>query len=115
MNDDKFEQDIKSVLDKADEPGDAITRQLQLRRHNVLDKASVTGGSWYKAWLLPVASTAIFVMALLVMLPYGQQHEFSEIAELSPDDLEILSTMDIEDLEQIEFYDWLDMQEGQAG
>lgn len=109
----KLTSDIKMVLDSV-EPPDNIKRQLQSRRVQILDQVESRGNMWSPKWSLPVTSMAIVLLAVVMMIPNGQ-NDFTEMVDLSAEDLEIMSTMDIEDIEDLEFYDWLDLQESLQG
>ncbi len=113
MSNEKLSSDIKTVLDGL-EPSAKIKQQLQSRRVEILDQAEAKAKPWSQNWLLPVATTAVILMALVLVIPQGQ-NDFSEMVDLSAEDLEIMSTMDIEDIEDLEFYDWLDLQESLQG
>jgi len=115
MSDEKFARFIKNELDNASELNADITRRLRLQRQATLDKLeSKPAHDWFKSWGVPVATAAVLLIGLLVVLPQGQQ-EVLEIATMPAEDIELISTMDFDDLDNLDFYDWLDMQEGQAG
>lgn len=115
MSDEKFAGLIKNELDNASEMNADITRRLRLQRQAALDKLeSKPAHDWFKSWRMPLATAAVLLVGLLVVLPQ-EQREVLEIATLPAEDLEIISTMDFEELDNLDFYHWLDMQEGQAG
>lgn len=116
MSDDKFVQNLKQTLD-SDQPGSDIERKLQQRRVQVLEQAESVAEKGLFSWrkqLVPAFSLALALVAVLVFFPL-QQEVFTEISALDADELEIISNLDIEQLDELEFYDWLDSQEGHAG
>lgn len=113
MSNEKLSSDIKTVLDGL-QPSAKIKQQLQSRRVQILDQAEVKAKPWSNNWLLPVATTAFILLAIVLVIPSGP-HDDNEMVDLSAEDLEIMSTMDIEDIEDLEFYDWLDLQESLQG
>ncbi len=113
MNKDKLSIDVKTVLEGS-EPSDKIKQQLHSRRIHVLDQVAAKENWWSQNWLVPVTSITVILIAVALFIPY-EKNEFAEMAELSEEELEIILTMDIEDIEALEFYDWLDIQERQTG
>lgn len=115
MSDEKFARLIRKQLDKTPQLDADIVSRLRQQRQSILDKADTESiHNRFKSWAVPVATAAMLLIGLLVILPQGQQ-DMLEIATLPAEDLEIISTMDFEDLDNLDFYNWLEMQDGQAG
>lgn len=126
MNDDRLSDDIRHVLDQ-EQLDEQLAGQLRQRRQAALS-AGLERQPWYQrlakksfqSILLPVAATAVLLLAVFVMLPqFGGQDAadltFGQMADLSGEDLEILVTLEPEELEELDFFTWLELQEDQSG
>ena len=118
MKHDDFENDIKRKLDSRLENVDAANRQmLQAARRAALDSgmgqtAWPQFGMWHR---MALASALVVVLALVILQPWQMAQEgFATLADMPPEDIEMLSTVDFEELEPIEFYFWLEQLDDQV-
>ena len=70
MSNEKLSSDIKTVLDGL-EPSAKIKRQLHSRRVQILDQAEEKARPWSHNWLLAVATTAVILLAIVLVIPNG--------------------------------------------
>lgn len=122
MNDDKsFTQNIQHVLDHSSEELDAdVARRLRLARHQALEAYQEKQNYWKPAAGFAVAT--MLLVAIGVWQFAGKQQDIEKL-----DQSETIIATNIEDLELIassesmqfyqdlEFYQWLDTLEGNAG
>jgi hypothetical protein len=113
MNDEKLSANIKNLLDDKSAIDVNVRRELHLRRASVLD-GDLARARLNIQWLLPGASAVAILLAVVMVSPW-QQDESYFMTDISGDELEMLSTMSSEELEDLEFYDWLDSQDRKTG
>lgn len=99
--------DIKNTLDESVERLDAATRsRLTQARHKAL--AGRSGKAARRRWLLPVSAFASTAAAVLAITLWTHQPDSFD-TELALEDLEIIaSNTDLEFLQDLEFYEWLE-------
>ena len=126
MSDDRFSEDIRRVLDGAKLEGQ-VSDALRQRRQLAISAGLERKQAWYQRLIeksfqsivIPVAATAMLLLAVFILMPQfaGQDAEdltFGQMAELSSEDLEILVTLEPEELEDLDFFAWLQWQEEQS-
>src|SRR5262245_34134321 len=121
MNDDEklaaFERRAQQLLRAGAERLDGPTRsKLTQARHAALESAR--GRGWvsfvgWKTWLMPLGSVA-GAAALAVLLHF--HHGNGVTAQASLEDLEVVAAGEsLEMMEDLDFYEWLDTQQGADG
>lgn len=109
-----FERRAREVLGQSVERLDAATRsKLTQARYAALAEVSVTKPR-YGRWLVPAGSLAtVAAVAVLVMVSRTPGREASAAASL--EDLEIVAPEgDVDMLQDVEFYAWIDADEPSA-
>ena len=113
LENDKFAQQIKSVLDESIKDIDADTQyQLQMARAKVLEKSNIP--RWYQRWTIWATISGVTVMSVLAILllyinPNYQSQNLEIIASIE-------NTVTEEDVymefyEEYDFYVWLSEQD----
>ncbi len=115
INQEKLNQQIKSVLDRSVEELDADTRyQLQITRAQVLDDQASTR-IWSKWPMFGGVATFASIVALAGFLIVGQpQLQFDEVNDMQLDAVLFEADANIDLYEQYDFYLWLSQQESQG-
>lgn len=121
-SDSPMEQRSRELFDETVANLDARTRsRLNQARHAALDAARGQPVASPVRWLLPVGSAAAVAMVALttvqIMRPGAEAPVVVESATLaSVDDFEILTSSDeLEMLQDVDFYAWLETQDSEAG
>ena len=122
MNDDKsFTHNIQQALDNSTEELDAdISRRLRLARYHALEAYKVKHSYWKPAGSFAMA--AMLLVAIGVWQFGGKQQGVEELNDNGTviaqniEDLELVATSDsMQFYQDLEFYQWLDALEGDAG
>jgi hypothetical protein len=110
-SDDKFAKEAKVLFDESVDRLDAATLSaLNSRRHAALEAARSGRAEW-RRWAPAFGVTAAIVVALMLATPRPDI-----VDAMPPDDMDILLGEDsIEMLEDLEFYAWMELQEGDVG
>ena len=110
-SDDKFAKQAKALFDESVDRLDAETLStLNRRRHAALEAARGGLPAWQR-WAPAVGATAVVVVAVMLATP---RPDAVDVVPL--DDMDILLGEDsIEMLEDLEFYAWMESQDGDVG
>ncbi len=110
-SDDKFAREAKALFDESIDRLDAATLSaLNRRRQAALEAARKERREWLR-WAPAFGVTAAIVVAVMVALP-----RTDVVDVVPPDDMDILLGEDsIEMLEELEFYAWMELQDGEVG
>ena len=108
---DKFAKEAKALFDESVDQLDAETLSaLNRRRHAALEAARGRHAEWLR-WTPAVGVTAAVVIAVMLATPRPDG-----VDAVPPDDMDILLGEDsIEMLEDLEFYAWMELQDGDVG
>ena len=113
--DEEFIKSIKTVLDESTENLDATTRsRLTTARYQALAKRDKKR-TWFSGRVPAGAAYASFVAVMLIFTIWSNNSELENPSMM--EDLELLSSNEsFELLEELDFYEWLDLQDdGQQG
>lgn len=110
-SDDKFAKEAKALFDESVDGLDAATLSaLNRRRHAALEAARGRRSQWLR-WAPAVGVTAAVVVAVMLAMPRPDGMEAVPL-----EDMDILLGEDsIEMLEDLEFYAWMELQDGDVG
>lgn len=110
-SDDKFAKRAQALFDDSVDRLDAGTLSaLNRARHEALDAARGRRSAW-RLWAPAVGVTAVVVVAVMLTMPGPVA-----VDAVPPADMDILLGEDsIEMLEELEFYAWMELQEGDVG
>lgn len=121
MNDEKLVNSIKQHLDESTEhSSDELSHSLAQLRQSALDKAEPRSSFlhrlsmpvWnYKALSAFAGVTAVALVLLLLNQPQIQQSDINGLAELEL----LMSEDNLEFYEDLEFYQWLLLEDQQSG
>lgn len=114
MNDDRsFTRSIRQVLDNSTEELDAdISRRLRLARYRALESHEEKHSYWKPAGGFALAS---LLLVAIGVWQFGGNERGNGITQ-GMEDLELIASSDSLQLyEDLEFYQWLDVVEGNAG
>jgi hypothetical protein len=108
---DKFAKEAKALFDESVDRLDAETLSaLNRRRHAALETARVARPEWLR-WAPAVGVAAVVVVAVMLAMPRP-----NGVDAVPLDDMDILLGEDsIEMLEDLEFYAWMELQDGDVG
>ena len=108
---DKFAKQAKALFDESVDRLDAETLSaLNRRRHEALEAARAERHGWLR-WAPAVGVTAAIVIAVMMATPRPDGTDAMPL-----DDMDILLGEDsIEMLEDLEFYAWMELQDGDVG
>jgi hypothetical protein len=108
---DKFAKQAKALFDESVDRLDAETLSaLNRRRHEALEAARGERHAWLR-WAPAVGVTAAIVIAVMMATPRPD-----DVDVVPLDDMDILLGEDsIEMLEDLEFYAWMELQDGDVG
>ena len=108
---DKFAKEAKALFDESVEQLDAETLSaLNRRRHAALEAARGRQAEWLR-WIPAIGVTAAIVLAVMLATPRPEG-----VDAVPLDDMDILLGEDsIEMLEDLEFYAWMELQDGDVG
>jgi hypothetical protein len=109
-------QNAKASLDQAVDDLDAITvAKIAARRKAVLDAHLENKVRWRKsAWLLPLSGLGVAAAASLLALALwlGMPSDYDKPQDSEFQDLQMLSSSeDLEFLEELDFYQWLEYEQ----
>lgn len=111
----EFEARTKQVFDASIEQMDARTRsRLTQARHAAVAQLEIRNGArtryWTRRYWMPAAGLVVAtVFVIVVMMPRMAAREPAATATLADDDMPLLLDSDnVEMLEDMEFYAWLD-------
>lgn len=110
-SDEKFARQAKALFDESVDKLDAATLStLNRGRHEALEAARGQRSNWSR-WAPAVGVTAAVVVAVMLAIPRPDA-----VGNVPPDDMDILLGEDsIEMLEDLEFYAWMALQDGDIG
>ena len=110
-SDDKFAKEAKALFDESVDRLDAETLSaLNRRRHAALEAARGGRAEWLR-WAPAFGVTAAILVAVMLAMPQPDV-----VDAVAPDDMDILLGEDsIEMLEELEFYAWMELQDGDVG
>jgi hypothetical protein len=110
-SDDKFAKEAKALFDESVDRLDAETLSaLNRRRHAALEAARGARPEWVR-WAPAAGVTAAVVIAVMLATPRP-----GGVDAVPLDDMDILLGEDsIEMLEDLEFYAWMELQDGDVG
>lgn len=110
-SDDKFARQAKALFDDSVDRLDAATLSaLNRRRHAALEEARARRSAWLR-WAPALGVTAAIVVAVMLAMP-----RTDVVDSMPPDDMDILlGEESIEMLEDLEFYAWMELQDGDVG
>jgi hypothetical protein len=110
-SDDRFAKEAKALFDESVDKLDAATLSaLNRGRHEALEAARAGRRDWLR-WAPVFGVTAAVVVAVMLAMPQ------TDLVDTVPlDDMDILLGEDsIEMLEDLEFYAWMELQDGDVG
>lgn len=115
---DKLSKNIKDTLEASELP-ENIRQSLKQQRMQILDEMEESSHPKGKPWFYSVASAAAVLILGFLLLPnirlVNTNTDVDIMPELSIEELEMISTMTIEEMESLEFYHWLVLQEQITG
>ena len=114
MNDEQsFLNNIRQALDNSSESLDAdITRQLSLARYRALEQYEQKHSYWRPAGGVALATMLLVAIGVWQFSGYERSNGMAQ----NMDDLELMASSDSLQLyEDLEFYQWLDVIEDNAG
>lgn len=108
---DKFAKQAKALFDESVERLDGATLSaLNRRRQAALEAAREERREWLR-WAPAFGVTAAIVVAVMIAMPRPDA-----VDAVPPGDMDILLGEDsIEMLEDLEFYAWMELQDGEVG
>ncbi len=106
-----LERNTKALFDDSIAKTDGATlSRLTQARHRALAELKTRAPSWQTRWL-PAGATAVAAAVLLTVMMGRLPDTETEFSTAAATDLEmLLSTDDLELIEELEFYAWLDEQ-----
>lgn len=118
MNDERLVAQIKRVLDQeADKLCEdrMVSARLRVARQEALDRISESRSAWWSLPAVGAATATALLVAVLITLPewFGKGFDVGT-QQLQPGDIEMLSTMELEEIEALDFYYWLESENGSA-
>lgn len=108
VNDGQLSETAARRFDESVQRMDAATQsRLNRSRQRALAELRDHGGTWRRQWWIPAAGVATAVVVAITML--SQKSLLQEIPASAPSDFEvIMAGENLEMLEELEFYRWLD-------
>jgi hypothetical protein len=108
VNDGQLSETAARRFNESVQRMDAATQsRLNRSRQRALAELRDHGGTWRRQWWIPAAGVATAVVVAITML--SQKSLLQEIPASAPSDFEvIMAGENLEMLEELEFYRWLD-------
>ena len=110
-SDDKFAKEAKALFDESVDKLDAATLSTLNRGRHAALEASGKGRSVWLRWAPGLGVTAVIVVAVIMATP---RPDVLDAVPASDIDI-LLGEESIEMLEELEFYAWMELQDGEVG